>query len=62
MLGTTIPKFQGYIGLIDGTLIKTRKPWNNPKHKIWCIWVQEDLLNEQHYGGSSLRSIPSPRF
>jgi hypothetical protein len=35
MLNTTIPKFQSYIGLIDGTLIKIRKPWNNPKHKIW---------------------------
>ncbi len=35
MLGTTIPKFQGCIRLIDGMLIKIHKPWNDPEHKIW---------------------------
>jgi hypothetical protein len=34
MLGTTILEFQGYIGLIDGTLIKIHKPWNNHEHNI----------------------------
>jgi hypothetical protein len=28
-------EFQGYIGLIDGTLIKIRKPWNDGAHKVW---------------------------
>lgn len=29
------PHFPGCIGIIDGTLVKIRKPWNNPNHTKW---------------------------
>jgi hypothetical protein len=31
---TNLLEFQGCIGLIDGTLIKIRKPWNDGAHKV----------------------------
>ncbi len=42
-----IPKFQGCIGFIDGTLIKIRKPWNNVVHGLWFFqWVEKDVFYE----------------
>ncbi len=34
-MGMQIPKFQGCIGLINGSLIKIQKPWNNAAHGLW---------------------------
>jgi hypothetical protein len=28
-------EFQGCIGLINGTLVKIHKPWNDGAHKVW---------------------------
>jgi hypothetical protein len=50
MLGTNLAEFQGCIRLINGTLIKIHKPWNDGCPQGLVQWVKEDLLNEQHRG------------
>jgi hypothetical protein len=40
VLCATIPKFQGYIGFIDGMLIKIHKPYNDATHDHhWVQWL-----------------------
>jgi hypothetical protein len=34
-LRTNLPKLQGCIGFINGSLIKIRKPWQNKAHHTW---------------------------
>ena len=34
-LASMIPSFPGCIGIIDGTLVKIRRPWKNPEHGKW---------------------------
>jgi len=53
VLGTTIPKFHGCIKLIDGTLIKIQKPWNDREHKIWFngrkkIYLMDNIMVVDH--------------
>ena len=34
-LAPMVPSFPECIGIIDGTLVKIRKPWENPEHAKW---------------------------
>lgn len=34
-LSSRLPQFPGCIGMIDGTLVKIRRPYNNPEHRRW---------------------------
>lgn len=35
ILASMVPALPGCIGIIDGTLVEVRKPWENPDHKKW---------------------------
>ena len=54
-LGSMVSAFPGCIGIIDGTLIKIRRPWKNPDHNKWFnghkkMYCMNNVVIVDHHG------------
>ena len=50
-----VPGFPRCIGIIDGTLVKIRKPWKNPDHGKWFngrkkMYFMNNVVIVDHHG------------
>ena len=50
-----IPSFPSCIGIIDGTLVKIRRPWKNPEHNKWFngrkkMYCMNNIVIVDHHG------------
>ena len=54
-LASMVPGFSGCIGIIDGTLVKIRRPWKNPDHGKWFngrkkMYCMNNVVIVDHHG------------